>query len=59
MAKSGQIPGGRGKKIVSVTVNNLRAAVSNNEAWAEATNGVGTTKSGAHRFKTKRKPEKE
>ena len=59
VAKSGQIAGGRGTKIVSVTVNSLPAAVSNNEAWAEATNGVGTTKSSPHRFKTKRKPEKE
>ena len=59
VAKSGQIPGGRGTKTVSVTVNNLPAAVSNNEAWAEATNSVGTTKSSVHRFKTTGKPEKE
>ncbi len=59
VAKSGLIAGGRGAKTVSVTVNDLPAAVSNNEAWAEATNAVGTTETTVHRFKTMGKREKE
>ena len=52
VAKSGQIAAGRGTKTVSVTVNDLPPGVSNNEAWAEATNAVGRTETSVRRFKT-------
>jgi len=59
VAKSGQIAASPRTKTVSVTVSNLPASVSNNEAWAEATNAVGKTETTVRRFKTPGKRAKE
>jgi len=52
-AKTGEVAGGKSTVAVSVTVRELPEATNNNEAWLEATNAVGTTKSKVRVFKTK------